>query len=81
MIFCGISFSYEAFYQAIRRCWRFGQKKDVNVNLILSEKELSVLENIKRKQSQHQKMAENIINNTIDKFILVFFVFSIFLSY
>ena len=64
MIFCGISFSYEAFYQAIRRCWRFGQKKDVNVNLVLSEKELSVLENIKRKQSQHQKMAENIINNT-----------------
>ena len=64
MIFCGISFSYESFYQAIRRCWRFGQEEEVNVNLILSEKEASVLENIKRKQEQHKKMSENIINNT-----------------
>ncbi len=64
MIFCGISFSYEGFYQAIRRCWRFGQKNDVNVNIILSEKEMSVLKNIERKQKQHQKMSENIINNT-----------------
>ena len=64
MIFCGISFSYEAFYQAIRRCWRFGQKQDVKIDLVLSQKETSVLENIKRKQEQHKKMSENIINNT-----------------
>jgi len=64
MIFFGLSYSYEGYYQAIRRCWRFGQKKDVNVEIVLSEKETSVLENITKKQKQHQKMSENIINNT-----------------
>lgn len=56
MIFCGLSDSYERFYQAIRRCWRFGQENQVNVYIILSEKELSVLENIKKKQAQMDEM-------------------------
>lgn len=55
-IFCGLSDSYERFYQAVRRCWRFGQDKEVNVYIVLSEKEVSVLENIKRKQSQMDEM-------------------------
>lgn len=55
-IFCGLSDSYERFYQAVRRCWRFGQTKEVNVYIILSEKEISILENIKRKQSQMDEM-------------------------
>lgn len=55
-IFCGLSDSYERFYQAIRRCWRFGQTEEVNAYIILSEKELSVLENIKRKQAQMDEM-------------------------
>lgn len=56
MIFCGLSDSYEQFYQAIRRCYRFGQTKEVNVYVIISEKELNVLENIKRKQADHERM-------------------------
>lgn len=56
MIFCGLSDSYERFYQAVRRCWRFGQKQAVNVYIILSEKEMNVLENIKRKQKQMDEM-------------------------
>ena len=56
MIFCGLSDSYERFYQAVRRCWRFGQTQEVNVYIILSEKEISILENIKRKQSQMDEM-------------------------
>ena len=55
-IFCGLSDSYERFYQAVRRCWRFGQDKPVNVYIILSEKEVSILENIKRKQKQMDEM-------------------------
>lgn len=39
MIFCGLSDSYERFYQAVRRCWRFGQTQEVNVYIILSERE------------------------------------------
>lgn len=56
VIFCGLSDSYERFYQAVRRCWRFGQKHAVNVWIILSEKEINILENIKRKQSQMDEM-------------------------
>lgn len=56
MIFCGLSDSYERFYQAVRRCWRFGQVHEVNVYIILSEKEVSILENIKRKQAQMDEM-------------------------
>lgn len=55
-IFCGLSDSYERFYQAVRRCWRFGQEKEVNVYIILSEKEVSILENIKKKQAQMDEM-------------------------
>lgn len=56
MVFCGLSDSYEQFYQAVRRCWRFGQNKPVNVYVILSEREVNVLENIKRKQKQMDNM-------------------------
>ena len=56
MVFCGLSDSYERFYQAIRRCWRFGQKEPVNVYIILSEKEMNVLDNITRKQAQMDEM-------------------------
>lgn len=56
MIFCGLSDSYERFYQAVRRCWRFGQTQEVNCYIILSEKEVSILENIERKQAQMDEM-------------------------
>ena len=59
MIFCGLSDSYERFYQAVRRCWRFGQTREVNVYIILSERELSVLNNNKRKQQQMDEMQKN----------------------
>lgn len=61
MIFCGISDSYEQFYQAIRRCWRFGQEHDVNVHIIISEAEMNVLDNIKRKQAQMDDMQNNMV--------------------
>lgn len=59
MIFCGLSDSYERFYQAVRRCWRFGQKHEVNVYIILSEKEVNILENIKKKEMQMEEMQKN----------------------
>ena len=66
MIFCGLSDSYEKFYQAVRRCYRFGQTKEVNVYVIISQKELSVLNNIQRKQAQHERMTENMISRTAE---------------
>lgn len=55
-VFCGISDSYERFYQAVRRCWRFGQKSEVNVYIILSEKEINMLNNIQKKEEQMTTM-------------------------
>ena len=56
MIFTGLSDSYEAYYQALRRCWRFGQTKEVNVYIIISAKEGCVKQNIERKQTDFLKM-------------------------
>ena len=66
MIFVGLSDSYEAFYQSMRRCWRFGQEKEVNVYIIISSKEGAVKENIERKQADAQKMQKAMIELTKD---------------
>lgn len=62
MIFCGLSDSYEQFYQAIRREYRFGQNEEVNVHIVISSAEINVLENIKRKEQQHKRMQKNMID-------------------
>lgn len=56
--FVGLSDSWEEFYQAIRRCWRFGQRKPVNVHIVISSQEGAVLSNIMRKEKDAQNMAE-----------------------
>jgi hypothetical protein len=58
-----LSDSYEQFYQAIRRCWRFGQTKPVNCYIVTSSQEGAVTENIKRKEKDAAKMAEEMVNN------------------
>jgi hypothetical protein len=57
MIFVGLSDSFESFYQAVRRCWRFGQTRQVDVHIVISDREGAVLENIRRKQRQHDQMS------------------------
>ena len=56
-IFVGLSDSWESFYQAIRRQWRFGQTKKVHVHIVSADTEGAVVENIKRKDAQHREMA------------------------
>lgn len=58
MIFTGLSDSWESFYQAVRRCWRFGQTKPVHVHIVTADTEGAVLENIRRKQAQHDEVSE-----------------------
>jgi hypothetical protein len=69
IIFCGLSDSYEQFYQAIRRCWRFGQKHEVDVYVIIGEAETTILNNIQRKQANHVLMSSEMLEtiNTVTK--------------
>ena len=64
VIFLGLSDSYEKYYQAIRRCWRFGQKKEVNIHIIISDKEMTVLNNIQRKEKEAENMSKNMLEHT-----------------
>jgi superfamily II DNA or RNA helicase len=51
MVFCGLGDSYESYYQAIRRCWRFGQTEPVTAHVVVSELEQQIVENVRRKES------------------------------
>ena len=66
MLFLGLSDSYEQFYQAVRRCYRFGQKKDVYVHIVIAETEGNVLSNIQRKEKDAIVMRDAMIANMID---------------
>lgn len=49
-------YSFEKFYQAIRRLYRFGQKRQVDCHVVMSEAEQSIAETVKRKQREHAEM-------------------------
>jgi superfamily II DNA or RNA helicase len=62
------SHSYEQYYQSVRRCWRFGQKNPVTVDIIASEGEVRVKENMDRKAAQADRMFSELVhhmNNSI----------------
>ena len=63
VFFVGLSDSYEQYYQAIRRCWRFGQDKPVTVRIIISSLEGNVIKNIQRKEKDAEQMAEEMVKN------------------
>lgn len=66
MGFVGVTDSFESYYQAVRRCWRFGQKRDVHVHLFSSSAEGAVLANLKRKERDAHAMAESLSAETRD---------------
>jgi len=55
--------SYEQFYQSIRRCWRFGQKRKVTVNLVFTKGDENMIKNLKRKQSQSVEMFNHLVQH------------------
>lgn len=66
MIFTGLSDSYEQYYQAVRRCYRFGQTEKVNVYIVISAKEGCVKDNIERKQNDFIRMQSEMTEYTKD---------------
>lgn len=67
MAFVGLSDSYEQLYQAIRRCWRFGQVSPVNVHVVTADTEGAVVKNIERKERQATDMMDNIVEHMANK--------------
>lgn len=61
MAFVGLSDSFEQVFQAVRRCYRFGQTRPVNVTMITSSREGATAENIKRKEADFRKMVSEMI--------------------
>jgi len=55
------SHSYEQYYQAVRRCWRFGQKSPVTVDIVRSEGESAVMDNLRRKSKQADEMFTHLV--------------------
>lgn len=66
MAFVGLDDSFEKFYQAVRRCHRFGQTRQVHVHIFTAENEGQILNNIKRKEKQHHEMSEQMVEHMRD---------------
>jgi hypothetical protein len=65
--FVGLSDSYEQLYQAIRRCWRFGQEREVNCYVITADTEGPVVRNIQRKEKQAIEMMDGMVEHMKDE--------------
>lgn len=63
MAFVGLNDSFEQFYQAVRRCHRFGQSRQVHVHIFTAENEGQILANIKRKEKQHHEMSAQMVEH------------------
>lgn len=55
-VFAGLSYSYELYYQAIRRFWRFGQTRPVTVDVVLADTEIAVWDAVRRKADEHERL-------------------------
>jgi hypothetical protein len=64
MAFVGLSDSWESYYQAIRRCWRFGQTKPVHAHVVVSELEQQIVHNIQRKESDATATAAGLVQHS-----------------
>lgn len=63
MVFVGLGDSFEQYYQCIRRCYRFGQLRDVNVHIILSSIEDQIYQNVMDKERETAQMMEQLVKS------------------
>jgi len=66
MAFVGVTDSFEAYYQAVRRCWRFGQQRPVDVHVFASQQEGAVVANLRRKEADARAMADAMAAETLE---------------
>jgi len=67
MVFCGLSDSYESYYQAIRRCWRFGQTEPVVAHVVVSELERQIADNVRRKELEAEAMTDGLVRHVVSE--------------
>jgi superfamily II DNA or RNA helicase len=65
-VFVGVNDSYEQYYQAIRRSWRFGQLREVSIYVVISEPERPVYDNVLRKEREAEQMSEELVRHVIE---------------
>lgn len=58
MAFAGLSFSFESYHQAVRRCWRFGQERPVHVHIAMADTEKAIIDVVTRKQDDFETMGQ-----------------------
>ena len=68
MAFVGLSDSYEAYYQCVRRCYRFGQTEAVQAHIILSELEAQIAENVQRKEGESAAVTDRLVSHVRRQF-------------
>lgn len=61
MVFVGLSDSYESYYQAIRRCYRFGQQHPVDVRIVVSALEQQIVQNVARKEAEAETSSAELV--------------------
>jgi hypothetical protein len=64
--FVGVTDSWEAYYQAVRRCYRFGQKRPVQVHIFASEQEGSIVSNLRRKEADANAMGDSLATEVME---------------
>lgn len=60
-VWVGLSDSMEAFYQAVRRCWRYGQRRPVDAHIVLTDIEQPIADNVARKQRQMDDLVNELV--------------------
>lgn len=70
VIFCGLTYSYEDYYQALKRTYRFGQKSEVNIYIVIGSTELQILDVVREKERRQVEIKNQMKNSLRDIQIL-----------
>lgn len=66
VVFVGLNDSYEQYYQAIRRCYRYGQTRPVGVTVVLAEEQRPVFDNVIQKEGQARIMSQELVRHVAE---------------
>jgi SNF2 family DNA or RNA helicase len=65
-VFCGLSDSFDAYHQALRRSWRFGRRDPVHAYIVLTEPEEAIYANVLRKEQQFEQMTDELVRHVAE---------------